>query len=597
MPDHDRYAPLLDHLTFLYGREHALPCFERLSAMLETFAREHPDLAAGPDAGERLTEQDVVLITYGDQIGEPGRAPLQSLGDVLGGAWRGVVSTVHILPFYPYSSDDGFSVIDYTRVDPQLGDWDDVERLRAHARLMFDAVVNHVSAEGEWFQAFLRGEPGAERRFIAMDPATDLSGITRPRITPVLTRFETARGPAYIWTTFSTDQIDLNFADPNLLLEIVQVLLTYVAHGAELIRLDAIGYLWKEVGTRCIHLPQTHRIVQLFRTALDAVAPGVLLVTETNVPHQDNISYFGDGSNEAQMVYQFPLAPLVLDAFANGSARHLAAWASDLAPPSDTTTFFNFLASHDGIGVVPATGILGADAIAALAARAERHGGHVSYKTNPDGSQSAYELNITLFDALSDPNDQAEPIERKIDRFLCANAIMLALQGVPGIYVHSLLGSHNYHAGVQATGRARSINREKWDRAALERRLNDPADSASMVFARMRSLIGLRRGQRAFHPNGPQRVITAGDALFAVLRSSPDGRERVLCLHNVSGERQQVEIPADAVGELAGQPLRDLISGRALPAQQEGVALTLEPYQVMWLVASALSAQGLGDGG
>jgi len=587
MSERNHLSDLLDHLTFLYGPERAGACFERLRRMLDAFQQEHPDLARTPPGGERLSEQDVVLITYGDQISEPDRPPLRSLAEMLAGPWRGVVSAVHILPFYPYSSDDGFSVIDYTAVDPQLGDWGEIARLRAHARLMFDAVVNHISAESDWFQAFLRGEPGAERRFISMDPTTDLSQVTRPRTTPVLTRFETARGPRYIWTTFSADQIDLNFADPDLLLEIVQVLLEYVARGAELIRLDAIGYLWKEVGTRCIHLPQTHRVVQLFRTALDIVAPGVLLITETNVPHHDNISYFGDGANEAQLVYQFPLAPLVLDAFATGSARHLTDWANGLARPSDTTTFFNFLASHDGIGVVPATGILGPDAIATLAARAEAHGGHVSYKTNPDGSQGAYELNITLFDALSDPHDHTEPIERKIDRFVCANAIMLALQGVPGIYVHSLVGSHNYHVGVRATGRSRSINREKWDRAALERRLGDPADSASMVFAHMSRLIGLRRSQRPFHPNGPQRVIAGVDPLFVVLRSSPDGREHVLCVQNVSDQLHKLQIDHDSLPELAGRQLRDLIGGQAFAALHAGLELTAAPYQVLWLAASA----------
>lgn len=574
MPEHTYPDALLDHLTSIYGAERAVPCCEQLRAVLERFHAAHPELAAAPTSG-RLSEQDVVLITYGDQVGEPGKPPLQSLAELLEGAWRGVVSAVHILPFYPYSSDDGFSVIDYTAVDPQLGDWGDIARLRVQSRLMFDAVVNHISAESDWFQAFLRGQPGAERRFISMDPATDLSQITRPRTTPVLTRFETPSGPQYVWTTFSADQIDLNFGDPQLLIEIVEVLLHYVAHGAELIRLDAIGYLWKEVGTRCIHLPQTHRIVQLFRSALDIVAPGVLLITETNVPHQDNISYFGDGANEAQLVYQFPLAPLTLDAFATGSARHLSAWAADLAPPSGTTTFFNFLASHDGIGVVPASGILGAGAIAALAARAEAHGGHVSYKTNPDGTQSAYELNITLFDALSDPHDQAEPAARKLDRFIAANAIMLALQGVPGVYVHSLVGSHSYHAGVRATGRARSINREKWDRAALERHLTDPSDHAAAVFARMAALIGARRGHPAFHPSGPQRVLAAGDALFALLRSAPDGAEHVLCVHNVSGQPQPLQLDLTALPELAGQPLRDLLGGKPPAAQPGRLELTV----------------------
>jgi sucrose phosphorylase len=586
VPDNDLYAPLLGHLSFLYGAERAAAPYKRLSQILEQFRQAHPELLAAPLRGERVTERDVVLITYGDQLREPGRPPLQTLGDMLFGPWRGIVSAVHILPFYPYSSDDGFSVIDYTAVDPDLGSWDDIARLRPHARLMFDAVVNHISAESAWFQAFLRGEPGAERRFIAMDPATDLSRVTRPRTTPLLTRFETARGPRYIWTTFSADQIDLDFRDPELLIEIVQVLLNYVGRGAELIRLDAIGYLWKEAGTRCIHLPQTHRIVKLFRSVLDLVAPHALLITETNVPHQDNISYFGDGADEAQLVYQFPLAPLVLHAFATGSARYLSEWAIGLAPPSDSTTFFNFLASHDGIGVVPATGILGPAAIAALAARAEAHGGYVSYKTNPDGSQSPYELNITLFDALSDPQDQAEPAARKIDRFVAANAIMLALPGVPGVYVHSLVGSHSYHAGVQATGRFRSINREKWDRAELERRLADPTSDAHRVFERMSALIAARRGHAAFHPNGPQRLIAGDERLFAVLRAAPDGREHVLCIQNVSDQPCDFQIEISTLPELVGAPLRDLIGGRVFDAAwQHGASVPVAPYEVLWLAA------------
>jgi glucosylglycerate phosphorylase len=565
-----------DHLTFLYGPDTAAWAAERLLARLEQFAADHPQLRQA--AGERLTQDDTILITYGDQVREEGAPPLRTLAEVLGSSFRGVVSGVHILPFFPYTSDDGFSVSDFTTVDPALGAWEDLGPLREQYRLMYDAVVNHCSASHAWFGAFLAGEPGAERRFIAMDPETDLRGITRPRTTPVLTPFETPAGIRHIWTTFSADQIDLNYGDPGLLLEMTDVLLLYVAQGAQLIRLDAIGYLWKEVGTRCIHLPQTHRVVQLWRSVLDAVAPGVLLVTETNVPHADNISYFGDGANEAQMVYQFPLAPLTLNAFHRGSARHLTAWASQLAPPSRGTTFFNFLASHDGIGVVPASGILSPEEVTELVAKAQTHGGHVSSKNNPDGTQSPYELNITLFDALSDPRDEAEGVQRKIDRFVCANAIMLALQGVPGIYVHSLIGSPNYYQGVKETGRFRSINREKWDRAELERRLVDSSDRSGVVLARMADLIAKRRREAAFHPAAPQRVVDAGDGVFAFLRTAEGGSERILCAHNVSAVPQRLR--HGDVPELAGVPARDLVSGSDVPA---GGELELAPYQVVWL--------------
>jgi len=554
----------------IYGQPAGAAVAARLLAMLDAFVASHPPAPPRPPT-ERLTENDVILITYGDQVREPGRPPLQTLGETLDTTFADIVSGVHILPFFPYTSDDGFSVVDYRAVDPALGTWDDIERLGQRYRLMFDAVVNHISASSAWFRDFLAGAPGAEARFHVVDPATDLRGVTRPRTTPLLTPFETPAGVRHVWTTFSADQIDLNFANPEVLLEMTDVLLAYVRHGASLIRLDAIGYLWKEPGTACIHLPNTHRVVQLWRAALDLAAPDVLLITETNVPHADNISYFGDGSNEAQLVYQFPLAPLVLHAFAGGDATRLSGWARSVAPPAPTTAFFNFLASHDGIGVVPATGILSQAEVQDLCVRVERHGGRVSYKTNPDGSQSPYELNCTWFDALSDPGS-AEAPELAIGRFIASQAIMLALQGVPGVYVHSLVGSPNYQQGLEATGRFRSLNREKWARAELEARLSDPRRREGAVLRRMATLIRARRNERAFHPNGPQRVLEVHPAVFALERHTPEGDAAVLCLHNVSAARQRVAAPGAAGA-------RDLISG----ARIAGDAVELEPYQVAWL--------------
>lgn len=567
-------------LAFLYGLERAEELAARFAAQLAAFAAQHPVGAAMPPE-ERLSQDDVMLITYGDQISEPGVPPLRTLAAVLGTTLGGVASGVHVLPFYPYTSDDGFSVVDYRMVDPLLGTWADLEPLRADYKLMFDAVVNHISASSVWFQAFLNGEPHAEARFITLDPATDVSLVTRPRTHPLLTRFETLDGPRWVWTTFSTDQIDLNFANPDVLLEMIDVLLLYVAHGAALIRLDAIGYLWKELGTRSIHLAQTHRVVQLFRAVLDAVAPQVLLVTETNVPHVDNVSYFGDGVNEAQMVYQFPLAPLVLNAFQSGNAQHLRHWAAELRAPSPQTTFFNFLASHDGIGVVPAAGILSVAEVAALAAQTLAHGGRVSYKTNSDGSQSPYELNITLFDALSDPALPDDDLA--IDRFVCANAIMLALSGVPGVYVHSLVGSHNNLAGLAETGRARTINREKWQRDGFEGRLAKADSHERHVFERMAQLIRVRRSQPAFHPNGPQQLVDTSDALFVLLRVASAGNSRVVCVHNVSPAPQPLTLELTALGMPGAASLTDVLTGARYAADTGLLHVAVAPYQVLWL--------------
>jgi glycosidase len=581
-----------DHLAFLYGKAEAERLWSQLQAHLSSFQERNPHLQEMvSSAAERLTERDAFLITYGDQISDPGRPPLQTLADFMATNLGDAISGMHVLPFYPYSSDDGFSVIDYRRVDPQLGSWDDVAGIGRSFRLMLDAVINHISRQSNWFQAFLRGEYPYTDYFIVVDPNTDLSQVVRPRALPLLTPVEAASGTQHVWTTFSEDQIDLNYANPQVLLEIIDILLFYVERGAEVIRLDAIAYLWKEIGTSCIHLPQTHRVVKLFRTVLDAVAPGVILITETNVPHQENISYFGDpspegGTDEAQMVYQFPLAPLVLHTLQTGDAHPLTQWAADLeAPPS--ATFFNFIASHDGIGVRPAEGLLSPDQIQALADRTLAHGGQVSYKTNPDGSKSVYELNITLFDALNDPNAPEPGVD--VRRFLASQVILLSLAGVPGIYVHSLFGSRNCHQCVAQTGRARSINREKFRRADLEAQLADPVSIQHQVFNGYLHLLRQRRAQPAFHPGGSQRVLPLHDALFVVVRAAPDTPlgtsqdETVLCLVNVSGTPQTLDLDPSAWNLPSAAAWQDLIGGDVYRVQESRLSLTLEGYQALWL--------------
>ncbi|HEY75382.1 MAG TPA: sugar phosphorylase, partial [Thermoflexia bacterium] len=530
----------------------------------------------GPARRDRLTEKDAVLITYGDQVTEPGKRPLVTLTEVLEAYVANAITVVHLLPFFPYSSDDGFSVIDYTAVNPDLGTWEDVERLGRRFRLMFDAVINHISAQSRWFQGFLKGNPEYADYFITVEEGTDLSMVVRPRALPLLHRFRTAEGEKWVWTTFSADQVDLNYANPEVLLRIVEVLLFYVEKGAEIIRLDAIAYLWKKIGTPCIHLEETHRVVKLFRAVLDEVAPHVLLITETNVPHEENVSYFGNGYDEAQLVYQFPLPPLVLHAFHTGEATRLSAWAAGLTTPSDETTFFNFLASHDGIGVRPVEGILSPDEIQALVDRTLAHGGYVSYKTNPDGTQSVYELNISYFDALSDPKG-GEPLDLQVRRFLTSQAIMLSLAGVPGIYVHSLFGSRGDPEAVERTGHHRAINRAKFRRDVLERELADLTSLRHRVFYPYRNLLRVRAAHPAFHPNGPQQVLSLHPAVFALLRAAPDGSERVLCLHNVSGTDVEVRIEPRVLSS-AGV-LRDLVGGGTLSAGK----ITLEAYQTVWL--------------
>lgn len=546
-------ARMQAHLEFLYPGRGA-EVLQQLQALIGRTSVPH---RAGGSS-----EKDAMLITYGDQISNPagGEAPLQTLHHFARTHLAGAFSSVHILPFYPCTSDDGFSVVDFKRVKPELGTWQDIQALSGDFRLMTDLVCNHVSASSPWFRGFLQDDPRYEDYFTVVAPGTDLSQVFRPRALPLLTPFETPSGEKLVWTTFSTDQIDLNFANPAVLLEVMDALLWYAEHGAAYIRLDAVGFIWKVIDTSCMHLEGAHRIVKLMRLVMNAAAPHVVLITETNVPHQDNISYFGSGDDEAQMVYQFPLPPLVLHTLRTGDATKLASWARELAPPSADTTFFNFLASHDGIGVVPANGILEPSEVAAVVQQVLDHGGQVNYKDTPQGPVP-YELCVTLFDALNSPNSR-ETASLQIDRFIAANAILLSLQGVPGIYVHSLFGSPSDQAGLASSGINRRLNRHKFSQAELDAQLCDAGSRAARVLARYTHLLKVRASRAAFHPNASQEILPSKDVLHTVRGGS------VHCLVNVSAQAQQ-----------AGPRGADLISGRPFGG-------TLAPYQVAWVEPS-----------
>jgi glucosylglycerate phosphorylase len=515
-----------------------------------------------------LSERDVILITYGDTLQHQGYTPIQTLADFANRYLTEAFSAIHILPFYPYSSDDGFSVKDFYAVDPALGSWDDVQRLSQDFDLMFDAVFNHMSAQSEWFAQWLAGHQDYDGLFMTADKDADISQVVRPRALPLLTPFEQPDGNiVHVWTTFSADQVDFDIRHPATLLRLLDILLFYVAHGARFIRLDAIAFLWKQVGTPSIHLPQTHTAIQLMRAVLDAVAPEVVLITETNVPHAENISYFGDGHNEAQMVYNFTLPPLLLYTLITGDTSHLRTWVKTLQTPSDQTTFFNFMASHDGIGLRPVEGILDADELAKMIQQARSTGGRVSYKRNSDGTESPYELNVTYVDAVGGATPQ-----EKAQRFLASQTIALSLAGVPGIYIHSLLGSTNDIEGMEATDNNRRINRAKLDIKRVEEELNTEDHLRHYIFNDYMQRIAVRTQHPAFHPNGTQAVIDVNHlGVFALLRTAPDGSQKILTITNVTPETR-------TLSDVITMPQENILTGMMV-----NPPLTLSAYQSVWL--------------
>ncbi|MBD8163780.1 alpha-amylase family glycosyl hydrolase [Erwinia persicina] len=516
-------------------------------------------------------EKDVVLITYADQFHAENTPTLTTFSRFWQQHLASSFNLVHLLPFFPYSSDDGFSVIDYHQVNPPCGSWQEIADLRQHTRLMFDFVCNHMSAQSAWFRHYLAQDPGWDDFFISMPPTTDLSAVTRPRTSPLLTPFEMANGETrFIWSTFSADQIDLNFANPEVLIAMVNVLLDYLKKGADYVRLDAVGYMWKTPGTPCIHLEKTHQLVKLFRAIANDVAPGTVVLTETNVPHKDNISYFGNGRDEAQMVYQFSLPPLVLHAIHNGSSRALRQWASSLDGGSGSTTFFNFLASHDGIGLNPLRGILPETEIVSLVRDLAMEGALVSYKNNPDGSTSPYEINVTYMDALNQKDDDDET---RLRRFLLAHALLLAFPGVPAIYIQSILGSRNDMDGVKAAGHNRAINRQKYAVSEIEAALAEKDSLRQRVYFALSQLIQLRTRQPAFHPDNPMRILDSDNALLVLHRQARDEQESLWCVFNLSSKAVSMKLPEP-------RWYRDIASGDRIDG---GQSLQLEAWGFHWL--------------
>ncbi len=559
-------------LVYLYGQAVGEATTKRIFRLLET----HKQLRRRSVVGPFWTHKDVVLITYGDSIQSPGQRPLQTLRSFLKRHLPDAFSMVHLLPFFPWSSDGGFSVTDFRAVNPELGDWEDIAALEDSYDLVFDLVLNHCSRENLWFIDYIAGQEPACNYFIEVDPAENLSLVTRPRSTPVLSGVRTHRGLRYVWTTFSNDQIDMNYANPDVLVEFVDILLYYFRRGARMVRLDAVAYLWKQIGTSCIHLPQTHQIIRLFRDVLDLVEPGGLIMTETNVPHAENITYFGEG-DEAHLVYQFSLPPLLLHAIYSGNTQYLKGWArslEDLSLPANCT-FFNFTASHDGVGLRPLEGLVPDAEIERMLEAMRERGGYISTRRNSDGSDSPYELNISYFDAFKSPHDEHNRCQ--VPAFLLSQAIALSFKGIPAVYIHNLTATPNDTVGVERTGLTRAVNRRQWDRGELESLMANPASDTGRVFATCKQLLQVRKRQRAFHPDAAQQVLDLDNGLFGLKRTSLDGEQQIICLFNCMASAASVDtalLPVDI------RDWTDLIEAAGVQFVER--KLLLPPYTACW---------------
>ena len=522
------------------------------------------------------TEQDIAVITYADTLLDADKKPLTVLHQFAKDYLADVMSILHILPFFPYSSDDGFSVIDYLAVNESHGDWADIKAISNDFKLMSDLVLNHMSARSWWFDNYKNRLAPGKGYFYEAEPDLDTSKVVRPRTSPLLNEVETVDGKRYLWCTFSPDQVDLNFANPEVLVEFANIILQYLQHGVKVFRLDAVAFLWKTPGTSCIHLQETHEIIKVLRVLIEHHSPDAIVITETNVPNRENLTYFGNG-NEAHMIYNFSLPPLLIYTLITGNCRHLKSWIMSMPPAQNGTTYFNFIASHDGVGLRPLDGLLSDEEKHHMVETMQQFGAKVSYRRTEEGEDKPYEINISLFDALKGNVDG--PDTHQIQRFICAHTIMLALEGVPAFYIHSLFGTENDIDRVENTGNNRSINRAKWDINTLLNQLGDKASHHHQVFNALKNRIAIRKQQKAFHPNATQFTLHFGTEIFGFWRQSIDRQQSIFCIYNISNKMQI--IPLIDINLIGTDQWVDLITGNKIEGLKQQI--TLKPYESLWL--------------
>ena len=564
------------HLEVIYADVDLARLVENIADELISLMRLDPGSAPPPRHVNLWDQADITMITYGNSIQCPTEHPLGTLLHFLDEQLADTISNVHILPFFPWSSDDGFAVINYTAVNESLGDWDDVRRIASRYRLMADLVINHCSSRSQWFENFKLGVDPGRDYFLTASPDEDLSEVVRPRTSPLLRETRTAEGIRHVWCTFSHDQVDFDFHNPKVLAEFVRIIRLYLDMGVNIFRLDAVAFVWKQVGTPCINLEQSHEMVRLLRTLIEHADPTAMIITETNIPNRENLSYFGN-ANEAHAIYNFSLPPLLVNALITGNCRYLSRWMMSMPPAQNGTTYFNFIASHDGIGLRPAEGLLNDDEIDAFINTMQQFGGQVSWRAGSGGTRKAYEINISLYDALQ--GTVRGPDRWNLERFVCAHAVMLGLEGIPAFYVHSLVVTRNDYERMENSGNNRAINRHQWPYPELKSELGNPQSPHHQVMQRLKALIAIRRRQPAFHPNAIQYTLHLGEALFGYWRQSMDRRQSIFCIYNISDQEQKLSLPS--INLIVTDHWFDLVSGRAVESQETSV--NLAPYQALWI--------------
>ena len=463
-----------------------------------------------------FNENQTILITYPDQFKEEGHSPLKSLKHFVEEELEGLVSHVHLLPFYPWSSDDGFGPNNYHEVNPDYGSWDDIKSMKTGK--MFDCVFNHLSSQSEFFQKALSGDKESmdmfhffpESEYQKNSFQNDIKNVVRPRTTPLMTPYKVGKDQYYVWTTFSADQVDTNINNKKMVKYILDSFFLYLENGATFFRIDAVPFLWKELGTNSSHHPKTHLFVQLLRAITDEVNKDILIITESNVPHIENISYFGNGKNEAHLVYNFSLAPLILHSLVFKNNHWVNNWSHEVFEIAEETSFINFTATHDGIGMRGLEGIVPDEHIFKLCQITEENEGVVGKKRSRSGEIRPYELNITWASFLQALEKRPEYLKSLI---INSHALAMFYPGIGANYVHNFFGTFNCLKSRESTGIPRRVNRKKF---SYPMKLDE---FERACFDGLKNWIKIKTKTKAFHPKASFEIIETNPSVIAFRRS------------------------------------------------------------------------------
>ena len=521
------------------------------------------------------SEKDFLLITYADSIKKNNQKNFTTLNSFLKKYCK-EFSYIHILPFFPFSSDDGFAVEDYKKIKIEHGSWKDLKKITKTFDIMVDLVINHCSSKNKLFKNFLEDKNPGKNFFINSEKKFPKSNkIVRPRSSDLSKKVLVNGKNTYVWCTFGHDQVDFDFRNPNVLLYFFEIIKFYLDQDIKALRLDAVAFLWKELGTRCINLPQTHNIIRLIRLIIDRFYNKTLVITETNIPSHENLTYFGN-NNEAHCIYNFSLAPLLIHAVVSGNSFYLKKWSRGMPPAQENNSYLNFLSTHDGIGMRPVEGILPENEIQKYFNFFKKQGGLFSYRTNA-GKKSVYEVNITLLEAFKECYNGKDKFV--LERFILAHTILFSMEGIPAIYIQNYLGSKNDNAKVKKTNSFRSINRRNWNFDSLVKIFKNKSNINSKILHSLNRLMVLRKKQIAFHPNATQFTLQLGDIFFGIWRQSIDRSQSIFCISNLTNVKQKISLLD--INLISTNNWFDILSNKKI--KNIGDELLFKPYQTFWI--------------